>query len=53
MQKLILLDDDENILFSLSVMLKSHGYHVSAFSDGFEMLEYMNNNNMRATELGE
>jgi len=45
MQKIILLDDDENILFSVSVMLKSYGYDVSTFSDGFDMLEYLNNNN--------
>jgi len=45
MQKIILLDDDENILFSVSVMLKSCGYDVSTFSDGFDMLEYLNNNN--------
>jgi len=44
MVKICLIDDDQNILASLSLALKSEKFEVETFSDGISGLEALNNN---------
>ena len=44
MQKIILIDDDQNILTSLEMVLKSAGFAIEAFTDGLEAINYMRDN---------
>ena len=44
MQKIILIDDDQNILTSLEMVLKSAGFAIKAFTDGLEAINYMRDN---------
>lgn len=41
---IILVDDDQNILASVSMALEAAGYTVQSFSDGISALEAINNN---------
>ena len=41
MQKIILIDDDQNILTSLEMVLKSAGFAIEAFTDGLEAIDYI------------
>ena len=41
MQKIILIDDDQNILTSLEMVLKSAGFTIEAFTDGLEAIDYI------------
>ena len=43
MVKICLIDDDQNILASLSLALKSEKFEVETFSDGISGLEALNN----------
>ena len=43
MRKIYLVDDDENILTSVSMFLESEGYKVRCFHDGASALEVLNN----------
>ena len=45
MEKICLIDDDQNILASLSLALKSEKFEVEAYSDGIAGLEALKNNN--------
>mgnify|MGYP006081162985 CR=1 len=44
MTKICLIDDDQNILASLSLALKSEGYEISTFPDGFSGLNSLKEN---------
>ena len=44
MQKIILIDDDQNILTSLEMVLKSAGFAIEAFTDGLEAIDYIKDN---------
>jgi two-component system response regulator ChvI len=44
MQKIILIDDDQNILTSLEMVLKSAGFAIEAFTDGLEAIDYIRDN---------
>ena len=44
MQKIILIDDDQNILTSLEMVLKSAGFAIKAFTDGLEAIDYIRDN---------
>ena len=44
MQKIILIDDDQNILTSLEMVLKSAGFAIEAFTDGLEAINYIRDN---------
>jgi len=44
MQKIILIDDDQNILTSLEMVLKSAGFTIEAFTDGLEAIDYIKDN---------
>ena len=44
MQKIILIDDDQNILTSLEMVLKSAGFSIEAFTDGLEAIDYIKDN---------
>ena len=44
MQKIILIDDDQNILTSLEMVLKLAGFAIEAFTDGLEAINYMRDN---------
>ena len=44
MQKIILIDDDQNILTSLEMVLKSAGFTIEAFTDGLEAIDYIRDN---------
>ena len=41
MQKIILIDADQNILTSLEMVLKSAGFAIEAFTDGLEAIDYI------------
>jgi len=43
MRKIYLVDDDENILTSVSMFLENEGYQVRCFHDGASALEVLNN----------
>ncbi|NNE58606.1 MAG: response regulator transcription factor [Hellea sp.] len=43
MRKIYLVDDDENILTSVSMFLENEGYDVRCFHDGVSALEVLNN----------
>ena len=43
MVKICLIDDDQNILASLSLALKSEKFDVETFSDGISGLEALSN----------
>lgn len=43
MEKIILIDDDQNILTSVSIAFKTEGYHVKSFQDSIEGLTYLKN----------
>jgi len=43
MQKIYLVDDDENILTSVSMFLENEGYQVRSFHDGVSALEVLTN----------
>ena len=45
MVKIVLVDDDQNILTSLSMALKAEGFEVVQFSEGRTALEYLSQNN--------
>ena len=45
MVKICLIDDDQNILASLSLALKSEKFNVETYSDGIAGLEALKNNN--------
>ncbi len=38
-QTIALVDDDRNILTSVTMALEAEGYHVSSYADGDEALE--------------
>ena len=42
MRKIYLVDDDENILTSVSMFLENEGYDVKCFHDGVSALEVLN-----------
>ncbi len=44
MQKIILIDDDQNILTSLEMVLKSAGFAIEAFTDGLDAINYIRDN---------
>ena len=44
MQKIILIDDDLNIITSLEMVLKSAGFATESFTDGLKAIEYISNN---------
>ena len=44
MQKIILIDDDQNILTSLEMVLKSAGFAIEAFTDGLQAIDYIRDN---------
>ena len=44
MQKIILIDDDQNILTSLEMVLKSAGFTTKAFTDGLKAINYIRDN---------
>ncbi len=44
MQKIILIDDDQNILTSLEMVLKLAGFAIEAFTDGLEAIDYIKDN---------
>ena len=44
MQKIILIDDDKNILTSLEMVLKSAGFAIEAFTAGLEAIDYIKDN---------
>ena len=44
MQKIILIDDDQNILTSLEMVLKSAGFATKAFTDGLKAINYIRDN---------
>lgn len=44
MRKIYLVDDDENILTSVSMFLESEGYQVECFHDGVSALEVLKSN---------
>ena len=37
MANIALVDDDKNILTSVSMLLEQEGYHIRTFSDGFSV----------------
>ena len=43
MNKIALVDDDQNILTSVSMALEAEGYHVDTYSDGVEALQGIGN----------
>ena len=45
MTNICLIDDDQNILASLSLALKSEGYIISTFSDGLSGLNSLKEDN--------
>ena len=45
MVKICLIDDDQNILASLSLALKSEKFDVETYSDGISGLEALKSNN--------
>ena len=45
MQKIILIDDDQNILTSLEMVLKSAGFAIEAFTDGLKAIDYIRDSN--------
>jgi len=44
MPNIVLVDDDRNILTSVSMVLESEGYHVSSFTDGMSALNALTQN---------
>ena len=44
MQKIILIDDDQNILTSLEMVLQSAGFAIEVFTDGLEAIDYIRDN---------
>jgi len=44
MQKIILIDDDQNILTSLEMALKSAGFSTNSFTDGLKAIDYVRDN---------
>ena len=44
MHKIVLIDDDQNILTSLEMVLKSAGFLIEAFTDGLKAINYVRDN---------
>jgi two-component system response regulator ChvI len=52
MTNICLIDDDQNILASLSLTLKSEGYNIKTFSDGLSGANFLTGRGLRYCNFG-